>query len=201
MFDALDITEDEARGLSELAATDLAMAKRFAARAQAAEDPDEANEFARSYQRMARSYRQTLALKLRLKRECERAAREAAEWEDENGADWAPPSGLDKETEARLHRRKLAVRAAVTRVIWDEAEPSEVERLLDHLEDDVEPVSGPRPGVLFTPQDEHAAQLVARMRDRLAAWRARACAPATPDTFDPEPDPPDPAASLRRASG
>src|ERR1700743_3524450 len=67
MSDALAITEAEAAGLSELAALDLAMARDFAARAQAAEDPETANALARSYQRMARSYRQSLALKAKLR--------------------------------------------------------------------------------------------------------------------------------------
>ena len=66
MWDTLSITEDEAAGLSELAALDLAMARDFAARAQAAEDAESANDLARSYQRMARSYRQSLALKVRV---------------------------------------------------------------------------------------------------------------------------------------
>jgi hypothetical protein len=77
MLDALDITEAEVAGLSELAALDLAMARSFAARAQAAEDADEANGLARSYQRAARSYRH-LALKMRLQRERARLLREAA---------------------------------------------------------------------------------------------------------------------------
>ena len=62
MLDALNIIEEEALGLTELAQHDLAMARDFARRAQAAEDPGDANRYARSYQRAARSYRQTLAL-------------------------------------------------------------------------------------------------------------------------------------------
>src|SRR5258708_10809812 len=77
MLDALTITEAEAAGLSELAALDLAMARDFAARARAAEDPATANDLARSYQRMARSYRQTLALKAKLQGDMLRADREA----------------------------------------------------------------------------------------------------------------------------
>jgi hypothetical protein len=106
MWDALTITEAEAAGLSELAALDLAMAKDFAARAQAAEDPDTANDLARSYQRMARSYRQSLALKVKLARDIARAER-----------DTPPPRD-----EARIHQRVEEVRAAVERVVWTEAE-------------------------------------------------------------------------------
>jgi hypothetical protein len=79
MLDALTITEAEAAGLSELAALDLAMARDFAARARDERDPQIANDLARSYQRMARSYRQSLALKVRLAREIANAERIVAE--------------------------------------------------------------------------------------------------------------------------
>src|SRR5438045_3373445 len=111
MLDALIITEAEAAGLCELAALDLAMARDFAARAKAAEDPEIANDPARSYQRVARSYRQTLALKVRLAREIDRAEREADE-----------PQPRDS---ARLRARVEAVRTSVRRVIWAEHEAAE----------------------------------------------------------------------------
>jgi hypothetical protein len=116
MLDALDITEDEAAGLSELAALDLAMARRFAARAQEAEDPEVANRLARSYQRAARSYRQTLALKARLKRDMAQAAQasEAARRE-------AEPH------KAKLARRKEQVRATVMRFVEEALEGFQVE--------------------------------------------------------------------------
>ena len=112
MLDALSITEAEAAGLSELAALDLAMARDFAARAQAAEDPEVANDLARSYQRMARSYRQSLALKVRLQAETLRVVRETP----------AAPR-----EEVRIRARAEAVRDAVQRVIWAEHEPAEAE--------------------------------------------------------------------------
>ncbi|MFI4966840.1 MAG: hypothetical protein ACHP9T_15930 [Caulobacterales bacterium] len=116
MLDALCITEDEAAGLSELAALDLAMARDFAARAQAAEDPETANDLARSYQRMARSYRQSLALKVRLQREMALAERDAA------------PPGPAPRDEGRIAARADELRGAVQRVICAEreaADPSE----------------------------------------------------------------------------
>ena len=144
MLDALDITEAEAAGLTELAALDLAMARRFAARAQDAEDADEANGLARSYQRAARSYRQTLALKLRLKRERGCLLREAA----------APPAcaGPDEEDEAAVPRppkpvrdaRRIAARKAellspLRRIAWTEYEDhdcdEEVEAFFEELEE------------------------------------------------------------------
>ena len=107
LLDALDITEEEAAGLAELARHDLAMARHFAERAQAAEDPAVANSLARSYQRAARSYRQTLALKAKLKRDLQRAADEAPRPERPRD-----PSAV----------RGDQLRTAMERVIWSEHE-------------------------------------------------------------------------------
>jgi hypothetical protein len=112
MLDALTITEAEAAGLSELAALDLTMARDFAARAQVAEDPETANDLARSYQRMARSYRQSLALKVRLAREIARAERE-------------PPAPIPRD-ESRIEARVEEILGPVRRVIWAEHEPAEL---------------------------------------------------------------------------
>ena len=107
LLDALDITEEEAAGLAELARHDLAMAKHFAERAQAAEDPAVANSLARSYQRAARSFRQTLALKAKLKRDLQRAAAEAPRTP-------APPDPVEM--------RGAELRCAINRTIWAEHE-------------------------------------------------------------------------------
>lgn len=115
VLDALDITEEEAQGLAELARHDLAMARVFAARAQAAEDADEATQLARSYQRAARSYRQTLALKARLKRELAAAAQAQA------GLPRARPGGT------AVAKRIGELRTALLRLSWDEAERPEIE--------------------------------------------------------------------------
>src|ERR1700712_3486491 len=114
MLDALTITEAEAAGLSELAALDPPMARDFPARPQAAEDPEIASDLARSYQRMARSYRQSLALKVRLAREIARAEREPPPA--------PPPVPRD---EARIEARLAEIRGAVQRVIWAEHEPAD----------------------------------------------------------------------------
>ena len=116
MLDALNITEEEALGLAELAQHDLALARDFARRAQAAEDADEANRLARSYQRAARSYRQTLALKARLKRDLAAADQAVA------NTPRPKPGG------AAIARRIGEVRTALLRLAWDEAERPEGER-------------------------------------------------------------------------
>jgi len=115
MWDALDITEEEAAGLAEIARHDLELARDFARRALEAQDNDEANRLARSYQRAARSYRQTLAVKARLKRDLAAAARAQADTP-------APKPGG-----AAVAKRVGELRTALMRLSWDEAERLEME--------------------------------------------------------------------------
>jgi hypothetical protein len=119
MSNAGDIT-DEA-GLNLLAQAELRLALGFAARAEAAEDAEVANGLARSYQRLARSYRQTLALKARLRRDLKHEARE-------DRADQR------REQERAVQVRKAQVHAVVRGLIWSEAERAECERLEDELD-------------------------------------------------------------------
>jgi len=104
---------DEAM-LVRLAACDLALAEKVHAAAMAAGDADEIASLGRTYQRLARSLRQTLALKARLKRDREREAR----------ANPPPPPPRD---EARIRRRMDDLRRPVRRVIWAEHEHAEDE--------------------------------------------------------------------------
>jgi hypothetical protein len=131
MWDALAITEEEAAGLAELAQHDLAMARDFAERARAAEDPDTANELARSYQRMARSYRQTLALKVRLAREIRAAEREAQPPPPPASYcslyPYDPAAAAIPRDEVRIADRVEELRPAVQRVIWAEYEAVDAE--------------------------------------------------------------------------
>jgi hypothetical protein len=131
MWDALAITEEEAAGLAELAQHDLAMARDFAERARVEKDSDTANECARSYQRMARSYRQTLALKVRLAREMARAEREAQPPPPPDDYrslyPYDPAASAIPRDEVRIQERVQDLRPAVRRVIWAEHEPAEAE--------------------------------------------------------------------------
>jgi hypothetical protein len=120
VYALLDMTEDDARGLCELAAVDLRVAKGFAERALAEADADAANGYARTYQRAARSYRQSLALKARLRRDLMRDARE-------DRAD------LRGEQTRRLGVAKARVFSAVKTLIWNEHEAEEAEGLEDQL--------------------------------------------------------------------
>jgi hypothetical protein len=154
MLDALDITEAEAAGLSELAALDLAMARHYAARAQAEADPEISNQFGRSYQRMARSYRQTLALKAKLKRDVAEAAREH------------PPA----RDPVRVADRLETIREPLYRVVWTEYEPpegcgydDELGIRLDIVEDHIQGAAEKDPAFGTTPLDAHVVQLAAEI--------------------------------------
>src|SRR5262245_57660644 len=112
MLDALDITEEDAAGLAELAAVHLKMAKEFAERAQVVDDPQLACKLASVSQRQARAYRQNLAMKMRLKRELVRLAAETP----------APPIEIVRvpRDAQRIRARAEALRDPVRRVIWSE---------------------------------------------------------------------------------
>ena len=195
MLDALNITEDEARGLAELAQHDLALARDFARRAQAAEDSDEASGLARSYQRAARSYRQTLALKVRLRRELAAAAQAQANMPK------ARPGG------AAVARRIGEVREALLRLAWNEAERPEDEReSAEWDESAAETFAFHRQGVEETiaedclkagfcdePLDDHVARLALGLGftpDAIARWRDLPDPPQAAMDLEPDEDEP-----------
>jgi hypothetical protein len=162
-----DISDEEM--LARLAACDLAAAERVHGRLMAAEEASEVAELGRTYQRLARSLRQTLALKARLKREGEAAAKDAAP---------ARAGGV------AVARRLREVRQAVTRVIWNEAEredAADYEEALDELLSD-ECLRG---GVCAETLDDHVARIcleVGLSPEGAERWR---------DLLDPPENPPD----------
>src|SRR6185437_7008262 len=93
--------------LARLAEFDLAAAERVHGRLMAAEETSDIAELGRTYQRVARSLRQTLALKAKLKHD--RAAADAAP-----AGPKKPPGGV------AVARRLKDLRQAVTRIIWNE---------------------------------------------------------------------------------
>jgi hypothetical protein len=93
--------------LARLAEFDLAAAERVHGRLMAAEAAGEIAELGRTYQRVARSLRQTLALKAKLKRDREAAAKAATP---------KPPGGV------AVARRRRELRQALSRIIWHEPE-------------------------------------------------------------------------------
>ncbi|HEY3948764.1 hypothetical protein [Phenylobacterium sp.] len=166
--------------LARLAEFDLAAAERVHGRLMAAEAAGEIAELGRTYQRIARSLRQTLALKAKLKRDREAAAREAA------SSQAPPPRG----PVARA-RRLRDLRQAVTRVIWDEAEsPDHAADLTDTLDALLaEAVLDGR--FCFEALDDHVARICLELDlslDGAERWRDL---PEAPDDEDPDAAPAD----------
>jgi len=115
------------RMLGELAELGMAVARDLAARAQAAETPEEATQLALAFHRVSRSLRQTLALDAKLTRDAAQAEREAAVLQARQD---------EARALARHRRHKDAVRAGVERLIWAEAEDDDAaEELLTELEE------------------------------------------------------------------
>jgi hypothetical protein len=130
--------------LARLAGFDLAAAERVHGRLMAAEESSEIAELGRTYQRVARSLRQTLALKAKLKRDRETAAKDAKP---------PRPGGV------ALARRVREVRAAVTRVIWTEAESADSATDLEEALDDRLTVEMLSDDFCDEPLDDHVARL------------------------------------------
>jgi len=95
--------------LAEQAELTFAATRRAHERLMAAEDDAAFHEAGRTFQRLSRSLRQTLALKSKLSRDGLAHAREAREV-------------AVSERERRVEALKAEVHAAVERVIWDEHE-------------------------------------------------------------------------------
>lgn len=104
---AFDLTDADAQGLDALAAAQLRLALRFGERAEAAEDDDAACKLARTSERAARSYRQILLVKSKLRRERDAAL--------ENADSKRPPPGPQEQ--ARINRRYRDLYEAVERIV------------------------------------------------------------------------------------
>jgi hypothetical protein len=136
-------------GLNELAACDLTLAKRFCARIEACTDQEDerAMALARSYQRMARSYRQTLVVQARLRREAKAEAK----------ADAGEASAARRE---RHYNLKAAIRADIRPRIWiterEEERCEELSGILDELVDE----AGARLDFLDHPPETHVAAIL-----------------------------------------
>ena len=180
--------------LARLAACDLSAAERVHGRMMAAEETSEIAELGRTYQRISRSLRQTLALKARLARERAQAVRETTT------KDAASPSAPSPAGGVAVARRLREVRAAVTRVIWDEVEREEVEFLDEAL---AEQITVECLGADFCaePLDDHVARICLELGlspEGAEGWRDL---PDPPDDADEPPDEPPDEPGERRSSG
>ena len=158
--------------LARLAEFDLAAAERVHGRLMAAEETSEIAELGRTYQRVARSLRQTLALKAKLKRDRESAAKEA------------PPAPTPTGPVATA-RRVRELRQAVRRVIWNEAEDADSATLLEEALDELVIDEMPRRGFCAEALDDHVIRVCLELDlslDVAERWRD------LPDAPDEEPD-------------
>jgi hypothetical protein len=137
---ALD--RDEAM-LARLAEMDLSLAEKLHAAAMAAEDPAETATLARTYQKIARSLRQSIALKHRIKRDVAQASR----------------GGPSPQHKARVEERVATVREAVTRVIFTETEGEAADWLCNLLEERIDLRVRQTAGVDITTLDEMVTEV------------------------------------------
>jgi len=143
--------DDALTGLSELAACDLGLAKRFCRRIEACPEDPEGDErsiaLARTYQRMARSYRQSVVVQARLRRELKAEARDDA----------------DHDHDARVRDvidLQSAIVARVRPLIWAEHEVERAEEV-DDLLDELVRSAAARDNFLDASADTHAAAFAA----------------------------------------
>ena len=115
------IDPDEA-ALAELAAKDLTAVRHVHAQLLAATDTDEINSLGRTYQRVARSLRQTLALKAKLKRE---AAQDAVNLPAQRRGPLANFDLEGHQLDARIEEIQGAVERVITAACKDEPEGQE----------------------------------------------------------------------------
>jgi hypothetical protein len=124
------IDEDEA-ALAEIARMDLSLARHIHAQALATTDPDALNGLGRSYQRLARSLRQTLMAKAKLARE-----RVAAAEAVRKPPTVYPPTARERLTDARIEDLQDAV-ARVAAAAHPDA-PKRQREALDRLDLELE---------------------------------------------------------------
>jgi hypothetical protein len=172
--------ERQDRILAEILELALDLARSSQARALAAEDAAEAAHHGLTFQRAARSVRQTLALEAKFERD-----RKTAERADHDVAERAKAS--------RAERRKAQVKLAVERCVWSEADGDEAEKLLDGLDDILE--SDTLAGT-FAGDDAievHVARVCAELGvdtpETLAARRVEAPSASSPISADTAPEP------------
>jgi hypothetical protein len=187
MTEAADIVEREAQMLGRLAELDLAAVEKVHAQLMQAEAAHEVADLGRTYQRFARSLRQTLALKARLAGERMRHARVRREEAARARTARAP------QDETALEARKAEIREAVTRVAWDEYERTDAEEVLLEFED-LLPLAAAEESFLTAPVPIVAARLCALLE---IPWRT--VPPVEAEALEPAPDAAP--ATPRRSSG
>jgi len=170
------ISPEEAM-LARLAALDVSLAERVHAVAMAATDANEINSLGRTYQGLARSMRQTLALQAKLKRERERE--QAGRAADARPA--AHPSPDDVRTDVRIDDLQDAVGRVIAAAT--DGAPERREQLFDRFDREMDDWATDE---LFGLQllDDHVREVCRALDlpdDLAAAWRKLPDPDWTPD--------------------
>ncbi|TAJ71092.1 MAG: hypothetical protein EPO51_15055 [Phenylobacterium sp.] len=184
-----DMAERHARVLARLTELGLALAERTFEDAEAAETPAERIEAVKAFHTVSRSVRQTVALEAKLTRQQAQDLREA-----ERIAAATPPR---KPSGANLARRINAVRDAVTRVIWHEAEDDDTAAWLEEMLADGMAEGFQRDDFCAEPLDDHIARLCQEMglsEEAALNWRDLPD-PDEDEDADPRTDAPPPTAT------
>ncbi len=137
--DIPELPEDDAV-LREIAAMDLALARRLYGEAMAEPDAEKAADITRAYNRVTRSLRQSIALRARL----------AQGWENHHvyhgrRVDLSPATSiLGARDEASC--RRVILQQAIQRIVWNERETERLDRpsaarLRDRIADEVIPAA------------------------------------------------------------
>jgi len=167
MLSVSDIAAEMDEGLGALFRDGLELAARVKADAMEAETAGERARLALSFHRIARSVRQTAALRLKIAAEAARSGREAA------------AEGVERQA-ARVAGRKAQVRAQVQRLIWREHEAPDDETLREETTEDLDAL------LEIEVQDEAFLDtapeaLVARLAEQLGLAEEGADAPQADD--------------------
>ena len=176
--DIAETPDRDEQMLARLAELDLSAAERAHERYMAAGDGPQASEAGRTYQRMARSLRQTLAIKAKLKRDREQAAKDAGQ---------APPAQVGGQAVAR---RIQDLRTAAHRLVWNEAE-REGEELYDWRAEDIETIITQemlKDGFAAEPLEDHVARVALALGvdpAAIARWADLPDPPRPPNPVDP----------------
>lgn len=164
--------------LAELAELDLSLARHVHAQALAATEPEVINALGRTYQRVARSLRQTLALRARLERQAAPTGRAAPS---------APPKPAARDPEAAMARAE-ELEAVGKRLIYAEyeSEPADCDAMRCALDDYVLELSS-EPGFGLGPLDADVARLADAFGVALTHLRRWRDLPDPPWAAEPAP--------------
>ena len=157
MARAPTFTDREQEHLAALAEMDMALARHVHAHALASDDPAVIAEMGRTYQRAARSARQSIALSAKLRRDAARDAAEAARM-------------AERDALLRPYKRHAEAHADDDDAAWDDQDEDD---LPDDAPSDLQPtpVTRPDPAILQRESDLRTAlrRLIWDERERLEA--------------------------------